>query len=365
MADPPACSALEAELRALVRAGGPLPVGRYMELCLDHAGYGYYRTAEAFGPTGDFVTAPEVSQMFGEILGLLLAQAWLDRGAPRPVRLLELGPGRGTLMADLLRSAGSVPGFEPALDVHLVERSPRLMALQQRTLGDRARWHHHPDDVPEGFTFLVANEFLDALPVDQLIRRDGRWWERRVGLEDDRLAFVATAPAPQALAACAPAEAEDGAITEVSPARAKLVRRFAERLMAHGGLALLIDYGGTPHGPTGDTLQAVRAHRPLDPLAAPGEADLSTQVDFGALRDAAEAAGAAVYGPVFQGTFLRTLGIDVRAARLMDDASAATRHGIRSGLHRLTDPSMMGEAFKVLVIGRPDEPPPPGFVRHD
>ncbi|HEX6142477.1 MAG TPA: SAM-dependent methyltransferase [Geminicoccaceae bacterium] len=349
-----------------IAAEGPVSVARYMELCLDHPEHGYYRRAEPFGVAGDFVTGPEVSQMFGEIVGLFLAQAWLDQGRPDPVRLVELGPGRATQLRDLLRATAAVPGFQDALDLHLVERSPRLVQVQQAALGEHAAtWHARLEDVPEGPLLLVANEFLDALPVHQLVRRDDVWIERRIAVAGGRLGFEETVPAAPGLAGFAPPDAPEGAVSEVSPARQGLVREVAGRLVRDGGLALLIDYGAARDGPTGDTLQAVRAHRPVDPLEQPGTADLSSQVDFRALAQAAGAEGATSYGPVFQGTFLRTLGIEVRAARLIEAAEGDDRRSVRRALHRLADPGAMGEVFKVLVLTAPDAPPPPGFVEDE
>lgn len=362
----PAPPALAAELTRLIREHGPIDLARFMELAQDHPEHGYYRQREPFGRAGDFVTAPETSQMFGEVLGLFLAQAWLDQGRPFPVRLIELGPGRGTLIADFFRVAQAVPGFPEALQVHLVERSPRLAALQRERLGARvAAWHERIEEVPDGPALVVANEFLDALPVHQLVRTPDGPAQRGVGLDAlGRLAFVEGIPPGDLTVAAEMPGWERGTIHEVSPARVGLVRTLARRIRDQGGLALLIDYGAVADGPTGDTLQAVRGHAAVHPLDAPGTADLSTQVDFGPLVAAAAGEGAAVYGPVFQGTFLRTLGIELRAARLLEAARGGSGRDIRSALFRLTDPSAMGEVFKVLVIGAPDAPPPPGFA-HD
>jgi NADH dehydrogenase [ubiquinone] 1 alpha subcomplex assembly factor 7 len=351
-----ALSDLSAALAAEIRACGPLPVARFMELALEH----YYRERDPFGAAGDFVTAPEVSQMFGELLGLWLAQAWSDRGRPAPARLVELGPGRGTLMADLLRATARVPGFRDALAIHLVERSPRLRELQaERLAGVDVTWHDRLEGVPEGPLFLIANELLDALPIHQLVRAGERWVERRVGLADGELAFMLDdRPAP--LAGSLP-DAVPGTIAEVGPARERLARQIGERLAAAGGVALLIDYGAFAGQPTGDTLQAVRGHVRADPLAAPGEADLTAQVDFRAVAEAACAGGAAVFGPVPQGAFLRAFGIEPRALQLLERARPEQRRDLRTSLFRLTDAAAMGELFKVLVLAPPEGPLPPGF----
>jgi NADH dehydrogenase [ubiquinone] 1 alpha subcomplex assembly factor 7 len=351
---------LSAALAAEIRARGPLSVARFMELAADH----YYQRRDPLGAAGDFVTAPEVSQMFGEILGLWVAQAWIGCGRPAPARLVELGPGRGTLMADLLRASAQVPGFRDALSVHLVERSSRLRELQaERLAAVEVAWHDRFEQVQDGPLFLVANEFLDALPVHQLVRTGEHWVERRVGLADGRFALLLgdrESPRASSLPDAAP-----GTIAEVSPARERLARQIGERIAAAGGVAVLIDYGAAACGPTGDTLQAVCGHARIDPLTAPGEADLSSQVDFRALAGAAAAGGAAVFGPVPQGTFLRAFGIEARALHLLERARPEQRRALRAGLFRLTDPAAMGELFKVLVLASPHGPPPPGFSAPD
>jgi NADH dehydrogenase [ubiquinone] 1 alpha subcomplex assembly factor 7 len=350
-------SDLSAVLATEIRARGPLPVARFMELALAH----YYRHGDPLGAAGDFVTAPEVSQMFGEILGLWLAQAWAECGRPAPARLVELGPGRGTLMADLLRATARIDGFRDALSIHLVEPSPRLREAQAERLAEvEVSWHDRLEEVPEGPLFLVANEFFDALPVHQLVQSGQGWVERQIGLGADRGFVFSLDDRPSPLAASLP-EAAPGDIAELSPARDQVVRRIAERIGAAGAIALLIDYGGWASGPTGDTLQAVRGHARADPLAAPGEADLSAQVDFRALAEVARAAGAAVFGPVPQGTFLRAFGIEARAMQLLERARPEQRRDLRAGLFRLIDPAAMGELFKILVLARPDGPLPPGF----
>jgi NADH dehydrogenase [ubiquinone] 1 alpha subcomplex assembly factor 7 len=358
----PPSSGLEPVLVAEIRARGPIPVARYMDLALNHRSLGYYRQREPIGAAGDFTTAPEIGQAFGEILGLWLAEAWAGMGQPAPVRLVELGPGRGTLMADLLRVAPRVPSYCTALRVHLVETSAPLRARQQERLaGHEVAWHDQLAEVPPGPLLLVANEIFDALPVHQLVRCEDGWRERVIGLDEaGRLSFrLSEEPSPLARKLCG--AAPTGTIAEVSPARAALARAIGGRIAAHGGVALLIDYGAWAEGPTGDTLQAVRRHEACDPLIAPGEADLSSQVDFRALAESARIAGAVVYGPVPQGTFLRAFGIELRTAMLLERAAPGQRRELRAALHRLTDPGAMGELFKVLVLGRPGDPHPPGF----
>ena len=360
----PRSSGLERVLAGEIRDRGPIPVARYMDLALNHPSLGYYRRREPIGAAGDFTTAPEIGQAFGEILGLWLAEAWAGIGRPAPVRLVELGPGRGALMVDLLRVAAQVPAFRSALRVHLVETSEPLRARQREHLaGHEIAWHDELAEVPPAPWLLVANEFFDALPVHQLVRSEEGWRERVVGLDDEgRLAFrLSNQASPLAGELRAAESAPPGAIAEVSPARAALARAIGARIAAHGGVALLIDYGAWAEGPTGDTLQAVRRQETCHPLTAAGEADLTSQVDFRALAEAAVAGGAAVYGPVPQGTFLRAFGIELRTAMLLERAAPGQRRELRAALHRLTDPGAMGELFKVLVLSRPGEAHPPGF----
>jgi NADH dehydrogenase [ubiquinone] 1 alpha subcomplex assembly factor 7 len=340
---------MEQHLRRLIALDGPIPVSRYMAEVLTHPTLGYYAQADAIA--ADFITAPEISQMFGELVGLALAQHWLDSGAPAPLRLVELGPGRGSLLGDLLRATAKVPGLHAALDIHLVEPSPALRRLQAMALAGRpATWHAGLGSLPEGPWWLVGNEYLDALPVRQARRLADGWHEMLVAANDDGLHFT-IASGPIRLAAEAPA----GTVVELGPARTAAVELIADHIAASGGLALLIDYG-PDDGPPGATLQAVRGHRQHDVLAEPGSADLSAHVDFAACAGAARAAGAAVYGPVPQGPWLRALGIETRAAQLAAGGDAVAR-----ALHRLTSPDGMGTLFKVLAITAPGAPAPAGM----
>jgi NADH dehydrogenase [ubiquinone] 1 alpha subcomplex assembly factor 7 len=355
-------SALEQVIAAQIRRAGPLPLDDFMTLALHHPTHGYYRTRDPLGAGGDFVTAPELSQAFGEVLGAWLARAWLDLGQPAPFRLVELGPGRGTLLEDVLRATRRVPGFHEDLRLHLVETSERLRAAQAaRLAGFHVGWHADLGEVPEGPLLLLANEFFDALPVHQLVWSAHGWLERCVALaEDGRLEFrLAATPSP--LAAELP-EAGPGAVAEVSPTRTALAHAIGGRIARDGGVALVIDYGAWAEGPTGDTLQATRDHAPCHPLDAPGTADLTTHVDFRALAQAARDGGAAVYGPVPQGTFLTSLGIHLRTAKLLERAAPGQQRELRAALFRLTDPGAMGELFKVLALAHPGAPAPPGFA---
>ena len=344
-----------------IRSVGPISTARFMELALGHPTLGYYARRDPLGAGGDFITAPEVSQVFGELLGLWFAQAWEQQGQPDPCLLVELGPGRGTLMADLLRAAAQVPDFRASLQIHLVETSAPLRARQRaRLAGEAIHWHRTFDQVPAGPLLLVANEFFDALPVHQMVRTEQGWVERRVELAGPALGF-ALSDQPAARTRPLPADQPLGQITEVSPMRNAIARAIGGRLAADGGVALLVDYGAWSDV-TGDTLQAVRDHAPCGVLETPGEADLSSHVDFRALALAACEGGAAVYGPVPQGPFLRVMGIDLRVARLLERATPGQRRELRAGLFRLTDGGAMGELFKILALTRPGTPPPPGFA---
>jgi NADH dehydrogenase [ubiquinone] 1 alpha subcomplex assembly factor 7 len=355
-------SGLEQVIAEEIRRAGPLPVARFMTLALHHPTYGYYRTRDPLGAGGDFITAPELSQAFGEVIGAWLARAWLDLAQPAPFRLVELGPGRGSLIADVLRATRNVPGFKEGFRLHLVETGERLRALQaERLAGVEVSWHDAFADVPAGPLLLLANEFFDTLPVHQLVATGRGWTERRVALaEGGRLGFdLAKTPSP--FAAQLPAGAP-GAVAEISPARAELAQAIGRRIAADRGVALIVDYGAWADQPTGDTLQATRNHAPCDPLEAPGTADLTTHVDFRALAEAACAGGAAVHGPVPQGTFLSSLGIHLRTAKLLEQAPPGQRRALRQALFRLIDASAMGELFKVLVLAHPAAPAPPGFA---
>jgi NADH dehydrogenase [ubiquinone] 1 alpha subcomplex assembly factor 7 len=353
-------------LARLIAETGPITVADYMAHCLGDPEHGYYLAREPFGPAGDFVTAPEISQMFGELVGAWIAEVWHAAGRPAAVCLVELGPGRGTLAADLLRTLRLVPDLVAAATLHLVETSPRLRALQAETLAAApvaVHWHDRLDDVPAGFTLTVANEFFDALPVRQFVRTDTAWQERVVGLDaDGRLAFglgpgaLAASELPPRLRA-APA----GAILEVSPASIAVMQTLAGRIARDRGAALVIDYGHAETG-LGETLQAVAHHAYTDPLAAPGEADLTAHVDFAALARAARSVGAAAHGPIGQGAFLSALGLAQRAARLSRDADAPTRAAIAAAADRLASPDQMGTLFKVLAVTPAGAAPPPPFA---
>ncbi len=354
-------TALAAEIRERIRREGPISVATYMELCLSHPTLGYYRRARPIGAEGDFVTAPEVSQMFGELVGLWCAALWQAMGAPGRVRLVELGPGRGTLMADALRAARTVPGFREAVDLHLVESSEPLRAEQAALLKEaRPTWHAGVEGVPPGPLLVVANEFFDALPVRQFERVGEGWRERVVTLASDSRALRFAAAGPCCAGTAGPEGAPAGAIVERAPVRDALAAALARRVAEHGGAALIVDYGHEGPG-LGDTLQAMRRHRRHGVLEAPGTADLTAHVDFAALADAARYAGARVFGPVAQGDFLRALGIEARADALRQGACADQAREVDAALRRLTGAHAMGALFKALALAHPALGAPPGF----
>lgn len=352
-------TALAEELAARIRAGGPMPLSDYMGLCLGHATHGYYMKKVPFGREGDFITAPEVSQVFGELIGLFLADLWLRAGSPNPVRLVELGPGRGTLMADLLRATTRVPGFHDALSVYFVEMSPTLRE-EQKSRVPHAQWADRLEDVPGGAPLmLVANEFFDALPVRQLVKTARGWQERHVGLEDGKLAPVVPVDAPP-LDMLVPArlrDAPEGSIFEILGG-AEECALINQRLKDDGGCALVIDYGHT-ETTTGDTFQALRAHEYADPFAAPGDADLTVHVDFEQLAARCRE-GLRVSGPTTQGRFLRALGLDIRTA-VLAKSNPPRAEALAAASRRLADADEMGSLFKVIAISAPSWPSPAGF----
>jgi SAM-dependent MidA family methyltransferase len=338
-----------------IRASGPLSLADYMADCLMHPRHGYYATRDPFGAAGDFVTAPEISQMFGELVGLSLAQSWLDQGAPSGVVLAELGPGRGTLMADALRATRRVPGFHAALEVHLVETSPSLRAAQAQRV-PQAIWHDTVADLPERPLWLVANEFFDALPIRQFVRDGDGWRERLVALADDRLGFALSDRAVLPDLGHRLGDVPQGAMVETCPALAPIATDIARRIARRGGAALVIDYGHWRS--QGDTLQALERHRAVDPLDRPGEADLTAHVDFEALADAASPAQTSAM--TSQGAFLERLGITERARIL---ARGLTGEGLAAHVaahRRLTHPAEMGDLFKVIGFAPMGAKLPPG-----
>jgi len=351
-------SPLQSEIRKLIKSSGPMPVWRYMELCLTHPEHGYYVSRDPLGREGDFTTAPEVSQMFGELLGLWTASVWKAIGSPPALRLVELGPGRGTMMADALRALRVLPPLYQSLSVHLVEINPVLREKQRATLtGFRnIAWHDSIDEVPEGPAVILANEYFDVLPIHQVVKREGGWHERVVDLDPNgRLVFDAgAAPIPRFEVLLPPLvrAAPIGAVFEWRPDGE--IMKIATRVRDQDGAALIIDYGHL-RSDAGDTFQAIARHSFADPLKNSGQADVTAHVDFQALARAAEDVGARVHGPVTQGEFLKRLGIETRAVTLMGKTTPEVSADISSALKRLTDSGRdgMGSMFKVLAITEP------------
>jgi SAM-dependent MidA family methyltransferase len=357
---------LAATLKQRIARDGPISVHDYMAACLGDARAGYYATRQPIGRDGDFITAPEISQMFGELIGVWTAAVWQSMGSPRDLVVAELGPGRGTLMADALRAMRSVPGLSETVRVALIETSPALRDVQRKTLAGAApppHWYARIDDVPQGPLVVIANEFIDALPIRQLMRERGRWHERSVTLSScGAFAFcVGAAVDVDTLPPWVPSlEAGDGAIVELRPAATSLLDSIAARARHAPVAALIVDYGHAKSA-AGDTLQAVARHRFANPLAAPGEADLTAHVDFAALKDAAHALGLVAYGPLPQGEFLLKLGLEARCERLARNATPAQRSAILAGAARLAGPRQMGVVFKALALQSSGLAPPPPF----
>jgi NADH dehydrogenase [ubiquinone] 1 alpha subcomplex assembly factor 7 len=358
-------NALAARIAGLIAAQGPISVAQFMTLALHDPDYGYYATRDPLGARGDFVTAPEITQMFGELLGLWAAQCWHDQGKPSPVHLVELGPGRGTLMADALRAARLMPQFREAIEVVMVESNPVLEAVQRKALADcgvAVRWcGRFEETLGERPLFLLANEFFDALPIRQYVKTERGWCERMVMLDTNGAPAFALSPTPS-LVAIPPERglAPDGAVYEISPPATALVEEIA-RIVAHkGGAALIVDYGYGNDPGFGETLQAVGAHAFKPLLDDPGAVDLSAHVDFGALAQTARDAGAATFGPIGQGDFLDALGIRARAEQLAARNPNAAET-IFTGIDRLIDADQMGTLFKVLAIMPKGAAKPAGF----
>lgn len=348
---------LKAHMLNRIATGGPVSVADYMAECLLHPTHGYYTTRDPLGTAGDFTTAPEISQMFGELIGLCLAQTWIDQGAPSPFALCELGPGRGTLMADIMRATKSVPDFHAAAQLHLVEASPVLRKAQADALQTNTpHWHDTVTSLPDMPLFLVANEFFDALPIRQFVRDDTGWREQQVGAQDDTLIFGLSQKSPQPAFARRIEDTKDGDLIEDCPSLAPILSEVSLRIQRNGGCALIIDYGDWRS--LGDTLQALQNHAAVDPLETPGAADLTAHVDFEALCLAADCAHTRVTP---QGVFLERLGIAQRAQALAGSLSGSALEQHITAHQRLTHPEEMGNLFKVVGLFPKGKTPPPGL----
>lgn len=363
---------LETRLKSLVRDVGPMSVAEYMAYCLLDPVDGFYPTRDPLGTEGDFITAPEISQMFGEVLGLFVLQSWIDMGRPSEVNLIELGPGRGVMMADMLRAASLDKDFQRAVTVTLVEASAALEAVQGQSLataGVPVQWAKTLDAAQSGPSIVIGNEFLDCLPIRQFVQRDSfaglnGWHERLIGLnEDDQLRFeTGVEPASDTAKSFIPSAQEDAKLNdliEACPSVHQIIDTLKTRFSNHAGRALFIDYG--PESTEfGDTLQALKRHEKIGVFDAPGDSDLTARVDFQTVIEVARKRGLSTSGPVTQRELLSKLGLEMRAvtlARAKPDAKPV----IARQLHRLTDRSEMGELFKAVCLQSEGLPTPLGF----
>lgn len=354
---------LEEKIIRQIATSGPITIADYMAICLMDPEHGYYTTRDPFGDHGDFTTAPEISQMFGELIGLWMAQCWIMQGRPRSITIAELGPGRGTLMADMLRALRTVPGMMEAAEIHLVEASPTLRTVQMDTIGRMGvtpTWHDAVDTLPDVPLFLVANEFFDALPIRQFLRAEGvLWHERQIGLDGNgSLAIGLSPPAPLDGLQPRIEDTNPGDIVEVCPALPGIISRISGRIERLGGAALIIDYGDWRS--LGDTLQAIRSHTPTGILDAPGLSDLTAHVDFEAVAEAAKAIRTTRIAP--QGVFLERLGITARAQKLAERMAGPALESHVAAHRRLTHPEEMGSVFKAIALFPSGAADPPGLT---
>lgn len=334
---------------------GPMSIAEYMTQCLLHPEHGYYTTHQPFGAQGDFITAPEISQMFGELIGLSIAQTWMDQGAPSPFCLAELGPGRGTLMADILRATKNVPDFHSSMHLILVEASPTLQKTQQKQLFEYdITWKNDVSSLPETPLFLIANEFFDCLPVKQFKRTEDGWHEQLIWTDGAQLQFVLGTVSPDQIFPDRPV----GSVIETSPSSAAIAQAIARHIAEYSGAAIFIDYGGW--GSDGDTLQALKNHKKIDPLEQSGNADLTTHVDFQALSDAMRPF-VDCSDLISQGVLLERLGITQRAQTLATKLNEKALENHIEAHNRLTHPEKMGNLFKAIAITQKNTKKPAGF----
>ena len=349
-------------LRRRIALDGPISIADYMHDALGHPEFGYYMRQDPFGVHGDFITAPEISQMFGELIGLWCAATWDQMEKPRETKLVELGPGRGTLMSDALRATRGNSEFHKAINVHLIETSKTLRACQRETLADHhIDWHESLQALPDGPAIFLANEFFDALPVHQLLHRNGAWHERMVSYNNDVFEFVlekSPSKLSELLSQNLRNDATDDSIVEISPASIAMANAIGRHIHKYDGVALIIDYGYLSSH-TKNTLQAIQHHKIVDVLDAPGCADITAHVDFSTIASAVNGF-AKVHGPVDQGKWLKRLGIEHRRNNLAA-ANEEKIHEIESSYRRLTDSDQMGTLFKIIAITRTNAPTPAGF----
>ncbi len=340
-------SALRDILTQRIKDNGPMTVDEYMRLALSHPEHGYYIKQDPFGQSGDFITAPEVSQLFGEMIGIWCIQQWVRLGTPSPLHLVEGGPGRGTLMADLIRGSAVMEEFHYATDIHLIETSPILRSIQKQTLGEEITWHDDLSTLPNEPMIFIANELLDALPIRQFIKQSDIWAERVVAVNDAAPGFhtrpIENPPIPDHLM-----DAEDGSIYEYCPLAHIMIKQISQHLKKHGGVALLIDYGHL-EDQIGDTLQAVKNHQYTSVLEHIGDADLTAHVNFAALAKTAQDNDVQT-SFMTQREFLLANGIEIRAQQLLKNATEEQAKTLNAALDRLLSPDQMGTLFKVMVL---------------
>jgi len=337
-----------------ITMNGPLPLAEFMHWALADKTHGYYQTQNAFGREGDFITAPEVSQMFGELIGIWAIKAWHSLGKPNPFNLVELGPGNGTLMSDLLRATKIDPDFATAANVAMIETSDRLITEQQKALKgyEHVRWHKSLDDIADLPIVLIGNELLDALPPRQYVKHDEDWFERGIGVDESKALVWVAIPTNKLEKSALPnghEEEPNGSILEISTIRESFVQRVAERIAKNSGAALFIDYGHVQSS-YGDTFQAMMQHEYTDPLLSPGEADLTSHVDFEPLIKMARQSGCSIMPIMTQGEFLLALGLLERAGHLGAGKSQAEQTRITREAERLALPHEMGDLFKVFAF---------------
>lgn len=355
-------NSLQQKLTRLIQHAGPISIAEYFHLCMADPEFGYYKNQQAIGAKADFITAPEVSQMFGELIGAWSHQVWDNLKKPNKVALVELGPGKGTLMSDLLRAAKASPEFFNAIELYLIETSTLMREQQKKSLDNFEKdisWLDDISQLPKMPTIIIANEFLDVVPIRQYIKSESIWRERGVGLDDDNQ------PAPLQLAATLdenlmPSGADkepDGSVFETSPAREAIAQDIATHIQTNQGTALYIDYGHAKTG-YGDTFQAVKKHKKVDPFENPGFADLTSHVDFERIAFASKLAGAKVSKIITQADLLLSLGLLERAGILGANADKATRQKIQNAVERMAAPDQMGELFKAVAIYSGSKAPP-------
>ena len=342
---------LETHIKQLIAQTGPISMAEFIQIALSHPQYGYYKSREPFGVRGDFTTSPEISQMFGELIGAWSADIWQKMGSPANMEIVEIGPGRGTLMGDFLRATAMVTGFHDSISIAMVETSNRLTGVQHSNiqhLHPRIKWYNAINELPQRPLIIVANELFDALPVHQYVKQNGAWFEKMLGLgtENELMFALEKRPAPSHSN-----EAHEGAVMEICPAATALIVEMSRRIKQYQGAALIIDYGYI-YPQYKDTITAIGHHKHCNLLDDIGMVDISSHVDFGRLAHHAKANGMKIHGPVFQGDFLKKLGIDFRTENLCKNASATQKKDIQTARERLTgnNNGQMGELFKVLAI---------------